>query len=70
MINATGTKDEELFKAGELTSNRFWQKMERSLGNKRKKIAENGNERGIGFITQLYGNEEKVYRAEKKVLDD
>ncbi len=33
--------------------------MERSLGNKRKRIAENGNEKGIGFITQLYGNFEE-----------
>ncbi|MEZ5045331.1 MAG: class I SAM-dependent DNA methyltransferase [Saprospiraceae bacterium] len=61
LINATGAKDEELLKeaakAGEtlsLTENRFWQKMDRSLGNKRKKIAENGNSKGIGFITQLY----------------
>ncbi|WP_294215906.1 class I SAM-dependent DNA methyltransferase [uncultured Chryseobacterium sp.] len=56
LINATGVKDEELFKEGELEFNRFWQKMDRSLGNKRKKIAENGNTKGIGFITQLYGN--------------
>jgi type I restriction enzyme M protein len=33
--------------------------MDRSLGNKRKKIAENGNEKGIGFITNLYGNFEE-----------
>ncbi len=59
MINATGTKDEELLKEGKLDFNRFWQKMDRSLGNKRKKIAENGNEKGIGFITQLYGNFEE-----------
>lgn len=63
LINATGAKDEELMKeavktgnALSLTENRFWQKMDRSLGNKRKKIAENGNSKGIGFITQLYGN--------------
>jgi len=56
LINATGVKDEELFKEGKLTFNRFWQKMDRSLGNKRKKIAENGNTKGIGFITQLYGD--------------
>ena len=59
LINATGTKDEELMAEGKLDFNRFWQKMDRSLGNKRKKIAENGNEKGIGFITQLYGNFEE-----------
>lgn len=59
LINATGAKDEELTKVGKLDFNRFWQKMDRSLGNKRKKIAENGNEKGIGFITQLYGNFEE-----------
>ena len=59
LINATGTKDEELLKEGKLDFNRFWQKMDRSLGNKRKKIAENGNEKGIGFITDLYGNFEE-----------
>lgn len=56
LINATGMKDEELLKEGKLEFNRFWQKMDRSLGNKRKKIAENGNTKGIGFITQLYGD--------------
>src|SRR5699024_5453258 len=55
LINATGTKDEELLKEGKLDFNRFWEKMPRSLGNKRKQIAENGNEKGIGYITQLYG---------------
>lgn len=59
LINATGVKDEELLKEGKLEFNRFWQKMDRSLGNKRKKIAENGNTKGIGFITQLYGNFEE-----------
>lgn len=59
LINATGVRDEELLKEGKLGFNRFWQKMDRSLGNKRKKIAENGNEKGIGFITQLYGNFEE-----------
>lgn len=59
LINATGNKDEELLKEGKLDFNRFWQKMDRSLGNKRKKIAENGNEKGIGFITNLYGNFEE-----------
>lgn len=66
LINVTGAKDEELLKeavktghAPSLSENRFWQKMDRSLGNKRKKIAENGNQKGIGFITQLYGNFEE-----------
>lgn len=59
LINATGTKDEELIKEGKLDTNRFWQKMDKSLGNKRKKIVENGNSVGIGFITQLYGNFEE-----------
>ena len=59
LINATGVKDEELLKEGKLQSNRFWKKMDRSLGNKRKAIAENGNDKGIGFITQLYGNFEE-----------
>ncbi|MCK4813327.1 MAG: SAM-dependent DNA methyltransferase, partial [Candidatus Marinimicrobia bacterium] len=52
-------KDEELIKEGKLDFNRFWRKMDRSLGNKRKAIAENGNEKGLGFITQLYGNFEE-----------
>lgn len=59
LINATGVKDEELMEEGKLDFNRFWDKMSRSLGNKRKKIAENGNEKGIGFITELYGNFEE-----------
>jgi type I restriction enzyme M protein len=59
LINATGAKDEALIKEGKLGQNRFWQKMEKSLGNKRKKIVENGTEKGIGFITQLYGNFEE-----------
>lgn len=59
LINATGVKDEELMKEGKLVYNRFWQKMDKSLGNKRKKIVENGNEKGIGFITQIYGNFEE-----------
>ncbi|HOY19463.1 MAG TPA: class I SAM-dependent DNA methyltransferase [Haliscomenobacter sp.] len=56
LINATGVKDEELIKAGKLDFNRFWRKMDRSLGNKRKYIIENGQEKGIGFITRLYGD--------------
>jgi type I restriction enzyme M protein len=65
LINATGSNVVEALQATPLQrqqppiENRFWQKMDRSLGNKRKKIAENGNERGIGFITQLYGNFEE-----------
>ncbi|MCD6367052.1 MAG: SAM-dependent DNA methyltransferase, partial [Bacteroidales bacterium] len=30
-----------------------------TLGNKRKEIAENGDEKGIGFITKLYGDFEE-----------
>jgi len=56
LINATGDKDEELVATGKLEKNRFWQKMARSLGNKRKEIPENGNNRGIGFITNIYGD--------------
>jgi type I restriction enzyme M protein len=56
LINDTGAKDEELVKEGKLPLNRFWQKMPRSLGNKRKAIAENGNEKGIGLITITYGD--------------
>jgi len=56
LINATGKKDEELVEEGKLEFNRFWEKMPRSLGNKRKYIPENGEDRGIGFITKLYGD--------------
>lgn len=56
LINATGNKDEELVQSGERSFNRFWEKMPRSLGNKRKQVAENGEEKGIGFITRLYGH--------------
>jgi len=59
LINATGTKDEERIREGERDFNRFWEKMPRSLGNKRKKITENGIEKGIGFITNLYGDFEE-----------
>ncbi len=59
LINATGAKDEELIKESRLGFNPFWQKMDRRPGNKRKKIRENGNETGIGFITQLYGDFEE-----------
>ncbi len=59
LINATGAKDEAQTKTGERDLNRFWEKMPRSLGNKRKQIPENGNDKGIGFITRLYGNYEE-----------
>ena len=55
LINATGGKDEELVQSGERNFNRFWEKMPRSLGNKRKQVAEDGEAKGIGFITRLYG---------------
>ncbi len=42
--------------SGERSFNRFWEKMSRSLGNKRKQVAGNGEEKGIGFITRLYGD--------------
>ena len=56
LINATGTKDEESIAQGRRDFNRFWEKMSRSLGNKRKQIPENGETKGIGFITKLYGD--------------
>lgn len=59
LINATGTKDEELVKEGKLEYNRFWNKKVPTLGNKRKEISENGDEKGIGFITKLYGDFEE-----------
>jgi len=59
LINATGTKDEELVKEGKLKYNRFWNKKVPTLGNKRKEISENGDEKGIGFITKLYGDFEE-----------
>ena len=59
LINATGAKDEALMKESKRDFNRFWEKMPRSLGNKRKQIPENGYEKGIGFITKLYGDFEE-----------
>lgn len=59
LINATGAKDEELIADGKLDTNRFWKKMDKSLGSKRKEIPENGNTKGIGFVSQLYGNFEE-----------
>lgn len=59
LINATGTKDEELVKERKLEFNRFWNKKVPTLGNKRKEISENGDKKGIGFITKLYGDFEE-----------
>jgi type I restriction enzyme M protein len=59
LINAVGAKDEELMKSGKRGFNRFWEKMTPSLGNKRKQIPENGIDKGIGFITRLYGDFEE-----------
>lgn len=59
LINATGSKDEALMADGKRDVNRFWEKMPRSLGNKRKQIPENGETKGIGFITRLYGDFEE-----------
>lgn len=59
LINATGARDDEQVKNGERDLNRFWEKMPRSLGNKRKQIPENGDDKGIGFITRLYGDFEE-----------
>ncbi|MGR3316920.1 MAG: type I restriction-modification system subunit M [Candidatus Anammoxibacter sp.] len=59
LINVTGKKDEELMRDGKRDFNRFWEKMPRSLGNKRKYIPENGDEKGIGLITKLYGDFEE-----------
>lgn len=50
LINATGKKDEE-----NGTQNRFWTKMPRSLGNKRKMISSDQ----IDFITNIYGDFEE-----------
>lgn len=59
LINATGNKDEELIAEGKRDFSRFWGKMTPSLGNKRKYIPENGDEKGIGLITKLYGDFEE-----------
>lgn len=59
LINATGRKDEELMQSSNRDFNRFWEKMLRSLGNKRKQISENDETKGIGFITKLYGDFEE-----------
>ena len=59
LINATGQKDDELIAEGKRGFNRFYEQMTKSLGNKRKKIIENGEEKGIGFITKIYGDFEE-----------
>ena len=59
LINATGSKDEDLVKEGKLNGNRFWKKMDRSLGNKRKQIVEQEEGKGIALISALYGNFEE-----------
>jgi type I restriction enzyme M protein len=53
LINATGQKGDE-----EGHPNRFWLKMTRSLGNKRKEIGDgkNGRPDQIGFVAQIYGD--------------
>jgi type I restriction enzyme M protein len=53
LVNATGQKDDD-----EGCPNRFWIKMTRSLGNKRKEIGDgkNGKPDQIGFITRIYGD--------------
>ncbi|NUQ23723.1 MAG: SAM-dependent DNA methyltransferase [Saprospiraceae bacterium] len=56
LINAAGNAADMADQSG---GNRFWEKMDRSLGNKRKRIAENGHTKGIGFITRLYGDFEE-----------
>ena len=55
LINATGSKDEELMAEGKRDFNRFWDKMSRSLGNKRKIIPAEDDRKGINYITKLYG---------------
>ena len=59
LINATGEFEEDLIENGKITFNRFWKNLDRSLGKKRKEINENGNEKGIGFITKLHGDFEE-----------
>ncbi|MCP4053563.1 MAG: SAM-dependent DNA methyltransferase [Mesoflavibacter sp.] len=56
LINATGQKDEELVDDKTLECNRFWQRIPRSLGDKRKEIPEGEFNRGIDLICRLYGD--------------
>ena len=53
-------KDEELVKEGELEFNRFG-KNGRSLGDKRKKIAENGNEKALIYHSAIGNFEENEF---------
>jgi type I restriction enzyme M protein len=62
LINATGAKDEELYKEGKIDFNRFWQKMDRSLGNKRKKIADVPAGKAGNEFCKVYPNEFFGYR--------
>jgi type I restriction enzyme M protein len=59
LINANGEIDEELISEDKREFNRFWDIQKPSLGKKRKKIIENGEEKGIGFITKIYGDFEE-----------
>ncbi|MFP4846667.1 N-6 DNA methylase [Winogradskyella sp. PE311] len=59
LINATGNKDKELLAEKKIDFNRFYEKQTPSLGNKRKRIIENGEEKGIGYITKIYGDFEE-----------
>ena len=56
LINASGQKDENLMAEGKRTDNRFWSKMPRSLGNKRKQIIEDDATKGIDLICKMYGD--------------
>lgn len=58
LINATGQSDEEFINAGKISENRFWLKMPRSLGNKRKEIGDGKDSKPdhICFITKIYGD--------------
>jgi type I restriction enzyme M protein len=53
LVNATGSKDDE---NPNITENRFWKKMTPSLGNKRKEVPDNDADRGIDYITNIYGD--------------
>jgi len=56
LINASGKKDETLIAEGKRATNRFWSKMPRSLGNKRKLIPEDDASKGINLVCNLYGD--------------
>lgn len=57
LINATGQKEEELIAEGKIKQNRFWLKMPRSLGDKRKEIGDgkNGKPNQIANVAKIYG---------------